>query len=129
MAINNVVISGRLTRDPEIKYTQSGKAVASISVAVNRRFKKDETDFFDCVAWEKLAELAAEYLRKGSLIGIIGSLRQDRYEKDGQKRSKIVINIEQLEFLESKKTSAGANSNSTSEFEGTEVPDDDDFPF
>jgi single-strand DNA-binding protein len=129
MAINSVIVTGRLTKDPEIRYTQSGKAVATLSLAVGRRFKKDETDFFDCTAWEKTAEVAAEYLRKGSLIGITGSLKQDRFEKDGQKRSKVTILIEQLEFLESKKSAEGNTSNSSGDFDGTEVPDDDDFPF
>ena len=102
MAINNVVITGRLMADPIIRYTQSGKAVASLSIAVNRRFKKDEADFFECVAWEKTAELICEYMRKGSQIGITGSIKQDRFEKDGEKRSKGVINIEQIEFLDKK---------------------------
>jgi len=104
--MNNLTVVGNLTRDPEIRYTQSGKAVANVGIAVKRRFSKDETDFFDCTAWGKTAELCGEYLRKGSKIGVIGAIRQEKFEVEGQKRSKVIINIEQLEFLSSKPTEA-----------------------
>ena len=125
--MNNVVIIGRLTRDPEIRYTQSGKGVANISVAVNRRFNKDETDFFDCTAWGKTAEIAAEYLRKGSQVGITGSLRQERFEVDGQKRSKVVITIDQLDFIGSKDHKGSNEEVGEKEEEVTE--DSEVFPF
>ena len=122
MAINNVVITGNLTKDVELKNTQSGKSVANMSVAVSRRFNKDETDFFDVQLWGKIAEVAAEYLRKGSKVGIIGSLQQQRWEKDGKKFSKVIINGDQLEFLDSKKKDDG--------LKGEDITDTtDDFPF
>jgi len=129
MAINMVILTGRLTRDPEIRYTQSGKAVASISLAVGRKFSKDETDFFDCTAWGKTAEIAAEYLRKGNQVGVTGTLRQNRFEVEGQKRSKVEVNVEQLEFLESKKASGSFEGNSDSNLGKSEVAEDDEFPF
>ena len=129
MAMNMVVLTGRLTRDPEIRYTQSGKAVANLSLAVGRRFNKDETDFFDCTAWGKTAEIAAEYLRKGNQVGVTGNLRQNRFEVEGQKRSKVEVTIEQLEFLESKKASGSFDNNSDSNLGKSEVVEEDEFPF
>ena len=122
MAINNVVITGNMVADTTLKYTQSGKAIANLTLAVSRRFNKDETDFFDVQLWGKTAEIAAEYLRKGSKIGIIGSLQQQRWEKDGKKFSKVIINGDQLEFLDSKKKDDG--------LQGEDVTDtSDEFPW
>ena len=125
--MNSVVIIGRLTRDPEIRYTQSGKAVSNMTLAVKRRFKKDEVDFLDCVSWEKTAELTAEYLRKGSQVGITGALKQERFEVEGQKRSKVVINIEQLDFIGSKEHK-GSNEE-VGEKEEVADEDSESFPF
>ncbi len=77
--------------------------MVNFSIAVNDRFNKETSYFFDCVAWGKTATLVSEYLSKGSKIGITGSLRQNRFEVEGQKRSKVEINVEQVEFLDSKK--------------------------
>ena len=125
--MNNVVVIGRLTRDVDLRYTQAGKGVANISLAVNRRFNKDETDFFDCTAWGKTAEIAAEYLRKGSQVGITGSLRQNRFEVEGQKRSKVEITIEQLDFIGSKEHKGSNEEVGEKEEEVTE--DSESFPF
>jgi len=122
--INTISIIGRLVSDPTIKYTQAAKAVGNISIAVNNRFNKDEAYFFDCTAWGRVAELAGEYLRKGSKVGIVGSLQQQRWEKEGKKYSKVIINVEQLEFLDSKK------QEEQSGFQGEDVTEDTDiFPF
>ena len=79
---------GRFGRDPEMRYTTSGKAVTSFSLGVNRDGKKDETDWINFVAWEKTAEVIAKYCHKGDLIGVTGSLMQRDYEdKNGNKRT------------------------------------------
>ena len=85
--MNNVSLVGRLTRDPELKKTQTGKSVVSFNLAVNRRFSKEkEADFIKCVAWNQTADFIANYLHKGSLISIEGSLQSRNYEdSDGKK--------------------------------------------
>jgi len=94
--INHVVLVGRLTRNAELKYTNSGAAVSKFSIAINQRRKKedqwvDEAHFFDIVLWGKTAESLNQYLVKGKQVGIEGQLRQDRWEQEGQARSKVEI--------------------------------------
>lgn len=108
--INTVVLSGRLTKDPELKETNSGKKVISFNLAVNRRFQNEEqqADFIPCVAWNKTAEVIAQYCSKGSQIGIEGRLQQRSYENSqGQKVYVIEVLCNQVTFLESKKESQG----------------------
>lgn len=104
--INRVVIAGNLTRDAEIKRTQSGLAVMTASVAVNDSRKNQSTgewedyaNFIDCVMMGERAEKLASHLPKGTRVAIEGKLRQSRWEKDGQKRSKIEVIIDQIEFM------------------------------
>lgn len=105
MDINNVTLTGRLTRDPELKYTQAGKAVVKIGLAVGR-MKKDEVDFINCTAWEKTAEVIGEYCRKGSQVGIVGRISVNNYEDENKnKRTSTEIIITQLQLLGSKNTS------------------------
>src|SRR5690606_22398921 len=108
--VNLVALVGRLTRDPDLRYSQSGIAVANFSIAVDRPFNRDETDFFDIVAFRKLAELAANHLTKGRQVGITGRLQQDRWEQDGQKRSKVVVVVEEITFVGPRPDSAGDES-------------------
>jgi single-strand DNA-binding protein len=94
--INHVVLVGRLTRNAELKYTNSGAAVSKFSIAINQRRKKDdqwvdESHFFDIVFWGKGAEAINQYLVKGKQVGIEGQLRQDRWEQEGQSRSRVEI--------------------------------------
>jgi len=94
--INHVVLVGRLTRNAELKYTASGAAVSKFSIAINQRRKKDdqwvdESHFFDIVLWGKTAESLNQYLVKGKQVGIEGQLRQDRWEQEGQSRSRVEI--------------------------------------
>jgi len=95
--INRVLITGRLTRDPETKYLPSGQALTSLGIAVNRNYQdrngewREETMFLDIETWGKLAERAAETLRKGQPVYVEGRLRQDTWERDGVKQSKIKI--------------------------------------
>lgn len=97
LSINRVMITGRLTRDPETKYLASGMAVTSLSVAVNRRFQdrnnewREETTFLDIETWGKTAERCAENLRKGRPVYIEGRLKSDTWEREGQKQTKLKI--------------------------------------
>jgi single-strand DNA-binding protein len=102
--INHVVLVGRLTRDAELKYTAGGQAVCKFSVAVNRRKKSgeqwvDEANFFDIVLWGRQGETLNQYLQKGKQVGVEGELRQDRWEQDGQNRSKVEIVANNLQLL------------------------------
>jgi single-strand DNA-binding protein len=102
--INHVVLIGRLTRDAEIKYTTGGQPVCKFSLAINRRKKNgdqwvDEVNYFDMVLWGKQGEALNQYLVKGKLVGVDGELRQDRWEQDGQNRSKVEIVVNNLQLL------------------------------
>jgi single-strand DNA-binding protein len=110
---NSVVIAGRLTRDSEGKYTKGGMAIAEMSVASNRSIKKgdqwqDEASFFDCIMFGKRAEKLGEYLTKGTQVIIQGQLKQDRWEKDGQKRSKINIVVDNIQLVGGRKSGGEA---------------------
>ena len=103
-SFNRVILVGNLTRDVEIRYIPSGTAVTDISIAVNERVKRnnewvEETNFFDITLWGRTAEIASEYLSKGSSILIEGRLKLDRWEQDGQKRSKVKIIGEKMQML------------------------------
>jgi single-strand DNA-binding protein len=102
--INRVVLVGRLTRDAELKYTSGGQAVCKFSVAVNRRKKngeqwEDEVNYFDVVLWGRQGEALNQYLIKGKAVGIDGELRQDRWQQDGQNRSRIEIVAGNIQLL------------------------------
>ncbi|MDC7225643.1 MAG: single-stranded DNA-binding protein [Spirochaetales bacterium] len=102
--VNYVIIIGRLTRDAELKYTNSGLAVSSFSLAVNRRKRsgdnwEDEVSFFDLALFGKRAESLNQYLTKGQQVAVEGSLTQDRWEQDGQKRSKVKIIANNIQLL------------------------------
>ena len=100
--INSVVLVGRITRDCELKYTQGGTAVAKGSVAVNRyggKDKDEEVSFIDFALWGKQAESVSQYLLKGRQVCIQGDLRQSRWEQDGQKMSRIEVNVSSLQLL------------------------------
>jgi len=102
--INSVTIVGRLTRDAELKYTNSGSAVTGMSIAVNRTRKDgdqwvEEANFFDVSLWGRRGESLNQYLQKGTRIAVTGELRQDRWEQDGQKRSRVVIHANNIQLL------------------------------
>lgn len=104
MDINHVVLVGRLTRDAELRYTNNGSAVANISLAINSRRRRDEqwvdeAHFFDAVVWGKTAETLSPYLTKGKQIGLEGELRQNRWEQDGQRRSKVEVFTRNIQLL------------------------------
>ncbi len=106
---NRVVLLGNLTRDPDLRYIPSGTGLCEIGLAVNDRKKDDsgnwvdEAHFFDVILWGRSAEVASEYLTKGSPVLIEGRLKQERWEKDGQKRSKVVVVGERMQLLGGRK--------------------------
>lgn len=101
--MNKVIMMGRLTKDPEIRY-KDDKAVARYSIAVDRKFKKDEADFFTCVSFGKQAEFVEKYLKKGMKIALTGRLQNNEFtNKDGQKVRTTEILVEDVEFAESRK--------------------------
>lgn len=102
--MNKVFLIGNLVRDPEVRATQSGISVCNFTVAVNRRFKKEngeqETDFLNVIAWRQLAELCGKYLAKGRKVAVTGSIQTRQYEaKDGSKRTAWDIVADEVEFL------------------------------
>lgn len=105
--MNKVVLVGRLTKDPELRFAAgSGSAVCRFTVAVNRPFKKDETDFIGCVAFGKTAETIAQYLTKGREIAVSGSIRTGSYDaQDGTKRYTTDVNVESFDFIGGKEIS------------------------
>ena len=138
--INQVVLVGRLTRDVELKYTNTGFAIANLSLAVNRRVKKDDTwqdegNFFNCVLLGKRAEALAQYLVKGKQIGIQGELKQDRWEQAGQPRSRVEIFVTNIQLLAGRGPGpgqgpgqgSGISPRQTEELPAQEIPTADDF--
>ena len=113
--MNKVMLIGRLTRDPEVRYTQSGKTVASFSLAVDRRFARRDADsgqqtadFIPIVAWGKLAEICGNNLVKGRRISVEGRLQIRSYEaQDGTKRTRAEVVADEIEFLDSRNSSSG----------------------
>lgn len=148
--INKVILMGRLTRDPELRRTQSDTAVASFTLAIDRgRAGQDgerETDFIDCVAWGKLAEFVKRWFTKGMLAIVAGRVQSRRWEdRNGNKRTSIEVNVGEVNFGETKKARAASGHHTdgddymdalaaaASETEFTSLPDDpdgnDDVPF
>ncbi|MDX1978337.1 MAG: single-stranded DNA-binding protein [Pseudanabaenaceae cyanobacterium bins.68] len=109
MTLNRINLIGRAGRDPEVKYFDSGKVVCKFSIAVNRRSRTDEPDWFELEMWGKTAETAGEYVRKGKQVGIVGSLKIDRWQdkNTGEERSRPVVMVDQLELLGSKADAEG----------------------
>lgn len=109
--VNNVVLIGRLTRDPELRKTQSGESVVSFNLAVNRKYNKDETDFVNCVAWKHSADFMAKYLDKGSLISVEGRIQTRNYEdKTGNRVYVTEVVANSVQSLESRKEREEANT-------------------
>lgn len=137
-SINQVIIMGRLTRDPEMRTTTTGKSIASFSLAVDRGGQDDQADFFDVSAWEKLAELVTQYLSKGRRCLVQGRLRQDSWDdKDtGKKRTKVEIVATDVTFLDGPSGDGGgqggqsgsSSSNAPAKSKDVTVEDIDDKP-
>jgi single-strand DNA-binding protein len=114
-SINQVILMGRLTRDPEVRTTTTGKTIASFSLAVDRGGQDDATDFFEVTAWEKLGELVNQYLSKGRRCLVQGRLRQDSWDdkETGKKRSKVEVVATDVTFLDGP---SGGDGGSTSNY-------------
>lgn len=140
--MNRVDLIGRLTRDPELRYAQTGTAITRFTVAVNRRLSKEKrqeleaqgkptADFISCQAFGNTAELIANYFSKGNLIGIEGSIQTGSYEKDGQTVYTTEVNVYSCDFLE--KNDGGLKkpqqSNNAGEVEGYFPINNEDLPF
>lgn len=132
--MNNATLLGRLTRDPELKYTQSGTAVTRITVAVDRGLSKEKrqvaqannqptADFINCIGWGKTAELISNYFSKGNQIGIVGRIQTGSYEKNGQMVYTTDVVINSVSFVESKNANNNAN-NQPSGYSNNEPIDD-----
>ena len=128
--MNKVVLVGRLTKDPELRYAAgSGIPTSKFTVAVNRQGKKDEADFINCVAFNKTAELIAQYFVKGRRIAISGSIRTGSYLKDdGAKVYTTDVVVETFDFIDSNSSNRNNTSNSSMDDDFTPV-DDGDMPF
>ncbi|RKI45786.1 single-stranded DNA-binding protein [Clostridium paraputrificum] len=131
--MNKCVLIGRLTKDPELKFLPgSGKANCRFTIAVNREYKKDETDFINCVAWGKTAETISQYMIKGRQIAVSGSIRTRSFDKqDGTKVYTTDVNVDHFEFVGGK-NEGQAPSNNQSSFNDDITPVDDidgDMPF
>lgn len=138
--MNKVILMGRLTRDPEVRYTQgdNAMAIARYSLAVDRRFKRDgetDADFINCVAFGKSGEFAEKYLKKGTKIAVVGRIQTGSYtNKDGQKVYTTDVVVEEQEFAESKNSGFSDNNQSASANKNTDfmsIPDgiDEELPF
>lgn len=131
-AINQVILMGRLTRDPEMRTTPSGKTVTSFSLAVDRQGQDDQADFFDITAWEKTGELVNQYLSKGRRCLVQGRLRQDSWDdkETGKKRSRVEVTAFDVTFLDgpSDGASSGGGAQSNAPAKKSEPSQDIDKP-
>jgi single-strand DNA-binding protein len=137
-SINQVILMGRLTRDPEVRTTSTGKTITSFSLAVDRGGQDDATDFFDITAWEKLGELVSQYLSKGRRCLVQGRLRQDSWDdkETGKKRSKVEVVATDVTFLDGPNGDGGSapagnkpsGNSSSKKSEDVVIEDIDDKP-
>jgi single-strand DNA-binding protein len=148
-SFNRVILVGNLTRDPELRYIPSGMAVSDIGLAINDKYKKndqwvEDVIFVDVTLWGRTAEIANEYLSKGSSVLIEGRLKFDRWEKDGQKHSKLRVTGERMQMLGSREgggrggrsSGGGAGGDAPQQYDDSEQympaggpPPSDDIPF
>lgn len=135
-SLNKVFLLGNMTRDPELKYTQSGGAVCKVGLAVNRRFKsgtewKEEVAFVDVECWGKTAEKVGEYCKKGSGVLVEGRLKLDTWQsKEGEKRSKLLVVAENIQFADdARKTAEGGGSEGTADLPAGGGSETEEAPF
>ena len=134
--MNYVSLLGRFTRDPEVTWTQSGKAYVRFSLAVQRDSNRDEADFINCVAWDKRAETIGQYFKKGSRILIQGRLNVSSYEKNGENRYSTDVVVNGFNFIDraensdySDRPAPSTESRRPAPREEVIIEDEDDFPF
>jgi len=120
---------GRLTRDPELKYSQAGKAYCRFTVAINREFNREEADFINCLAFGKTAETIAEWLGKGRRIALQGRIQTGNYEnKNGDKVNTFEVVADKFEFVDSARSETNKNQSYSNNNDDV-LDDNDDFPF
>lgn len=133
--MNNVSIVGRLTKDPELRTTESGTAVCSFSLAVRRDFKNAngeyEADFINCTAWRQTAEFVSKYFKKGQQMGVCGSIRTRKWDDNGTTRYATDITAERVEFVGKAGESDKNNTAEKADIGGLPLPEinDEDLPF
>ena len=123
--MNKVFLKGRLTDTPELKQTPNGIAVTKFTIAVNRRFEREKTDFIKCEAWRNTAEFISKFFSKGKEIAVAGELHIDKREKDGKVTYFTNVVIDEAEFCGSK----GENTGTSGYTEMVEITTDDELPF
>lgn len=134
MSLNRTILVGRITRDPELKKTQSGISVVSFTLAVNRQFNKEETDFINCVAWRNSADFLGNYIKKGALLGVDGRLQTRNYE-DQTGRTVYITEVvcDNVQSLESRSQREDSNNTNYDGMGKTTEPliaiTDEDLPF
>ena len=120
MSLNVVTLVGRVGGDPDVKYFESGTVLCKLTLAVRKRSRNpdEQTDWFNLEIWGKTAQIAADYVRKGSLIGVTGSLKFERWQdrNSGANRSKPVIKVDNLDLLGSKRDNESGMAQNNSEF-------------
>ena len=130
--MNKVILKGRLTANPELKTTTTDITVCDFSVAVNRRYNKEQTDFINCQAWRQTAEFISKYFKKGQEILVVGELHIDKWDKDGETRYSARVSVDEVEFCGSKENNKSQKDidTNTDDFAGfTPVEDDSELPF
>lgn len=127
--MNKVIFMGRLTKDPEVRYAQDGKAIAKFSLAVDRFGKNDEADFFNCTAFGKQGEFVEKYLKKGTKILLSGRIQNDSYtNRDGQKVNTTQVIVSEIEFAESKRNDEPTEQQKA-EWQNIDKMDSEELPF
>lgn len=131
--MNKVILKGRLTNDPELKTTPNGNVVAKFTVAVNRRFDRERTDFINCEAWRNTAEFVGKFFKKGKEISLVGELHIDKSEKDGKTIYYTSVVAEEVEFCGNKGDSQETKEPQVNPIENGSrfetLDDDEELPF
>ena len=130
--MNKIILKGRLTANPELKTTTTDITVCDFSVAVNRKFNKEQTDFINCQAWRQTAEFITKYFTKGQEILVVGELHIDKWDKDGETRYSTRVSVDEVEFCGSKsenKTHTTDDDVNIEDFVELPETESDDLPF
>ena len=127
--MNKVILKGRLTSTPELKQTPNGVAVTKFTVAVNRRFDREKTDFINCEAWRNTAEFISKFFCKGKEIAVVGELHIDKSEKDGKTNYFTNVVVDEAEFCGNKADGAETKGETTEDAPNMVEIEEDDLPF
>ena len=127
--MNKVFLKGRLTNEPELRQTPNGVSVSKFTIAVNRRFDREKTDFINCEAWRNTAEFISKFFCKGKEIAVVGELHIDKSEKDGKTNYFTNVVVDEAEFCGSKTDGEGTKGEMTEGAPNMVEIEDDDLPF